>query len=260
MEILFKIFNEYGWWGILGMVICIVLFLITKYISKKFNKNITSGLEKVGENLTNQLAEQNKELTQTIVKSQDKLINYLINKDDEQTQNHNNMLNERMTLAEDINMALKDIMNIHNAQRAFILEFHNSYQNLSGVPFAKYSCNYEWFDKGLSPLGPKTIGLPFGSIAKVVYDVINSDTQQVIYTNISKLEEENPSLVSIFRDPKTTAIVYTGMYDKNNILIGLLVLEYHQEFNQDNLNLHQLNIQTAEVTSILNIRYKYVKN
>ena len=69
MEILFKIFNEYGWWGILGIVICIVLFLITKYISKKFNKNITSGLEKVGETLTNQLAEQNKELTQTIVKS-----------------------------------------------------------------------------------------------------------------------------------------------------------------------------------------------
>ena len=102
--------------------------------------------------------------------------------------------------------------------------------------------------------------MPFGSIAKVVYDVINSDTQQVIYTNISKLEEENPSLVSIFREPKTKAIVYTGMYDKNNILIGLLVLEYQQEFNPDNLNLHQLNIQTAEVTSILNIRYKYVKN
>jgi hypothetical protein len=87
------------------------------------------------------------------------------------------MLNERMTLAEDINQALKDIMNIHNAQRAFILEFHNSYQNLSGIPFAKYSCNYEWFDKGLTPLGHKAVGLPFGSIAKVVYDVVNSDTQ-----------------------------------------------------------------------------------
>ena len=259
MDILFDIFQQYGWWGMLGIFLCICLFLMSKYVSKKFNKNITSGLEKVGEKLTNQLSEQNKQLTTTIVNSQEKLINYLIKKDDEETKNHNNMLSERMTLAEDINMTLKDIMNIHNAQRAFILEFHNSYQNLSGVPFAKYSCNYEWFDKGLSPLGTKIIGLPFGSIAKVVYDVIKSDTQQVIYTDIHRLEEENPSLVSIFRDPKTKAIVYTGMYDKNNILIGLLVLEYQKEFDESKLNLPQLNIQTAEVTSILNIRYKYVK-
>lgn len=259
MEILFHIFEQYGWWGLLGIVLCILLFLLTKYINKKFSKNITTGFEKIGESLTTQLSEQNKQLTNTIVNSQEKLINYLITKEDNQAQNHNNMLNERMALAEDINMSLKDIMNIHNAQRAFILEFHNSYQNLSGVPFAKYSCNYEWFDKGLKPLGTKTIGLPFGSIAKVVYDVINSDTQQVIYTDIAKMEEENPALVSIFIDSKTKAIVYTGMYDKNNILIGLLVLEYLKDFDPNKLNLQQLNIQTAEITSILNIRYKYVK-
>ncbi len=240
MDIYFSIFQQYGWWGILGIALCIGLFIVAKYITKKFNKNITSGLEKVGETLTNQLAEQNKELTHTIVNSQEKLINYLINKDDEKAQNHNNMLNERMTLAEDINQALKDIMNIHHAQRVFILEFHNSYSNLSGIPFAKYSCNYEWFDKGLSPLGHKVVGLPFGSIAKVVSDVLNSETQQVIYTDIDKLEDDNPSLVQIFKDPKTEAIVYTGMYDKNNILIGLLVLEYHTKIN--NLNLSQLHI------------------
>ena len=260
MEIFFNIFQQYGWWGLLGILLCIGLYIASKYIAKKFNKNITSGLEKVGETLTTQLAEQNKELTHTIVNSQEKLINYLITKDDEQAQNHNNMLSERMTLAEDINMALKDIMNIHNAQRVFILEFHNSYQNLSGVPFAKYSCNYEWFDKGLSPLGTKIIGLPFGSIAKVVYDVVNSETQQVIYTDIQKMEEDNPSFASIFNDIKAKAIVFTGMYDKNNILIGLLVLEYHHEYDESKLNLNQLHIQTAEVTSILNIRYKYVKN
>jgi hypothetical protein len=73
------------------------------------------------------------------------------------------------------------------------------------------------------------------------------------------MEEENPALVSIFIDSKTKAIVYTGMYDKNNILIGLLVLEYLKDFDPNKLNLQQLNIQTAEITSILNIRYKYVK-
>lgn len=255
MEIFFNIFLQYGWWGIAGIVLCILLFLLVKYISKKFSKNISSGFDKIGEKLTDQLSKQNDQLTNTIVSSQEKLINYLINKDDEKTQNHNNMLNERMTLAEEINQSLKDIMNIHNAQRAFILEFHNSYQNLSGVPFAKYSCNYEWFDKGLSPLSHKIIGQPFSTISKVVYDLINSDTQQVIYKDIQKLVDDNPTLISIFKDPKTKAVVYTGMYDKNNVLIGLLVLEYQTPIT--NINLNQLHIQTAEITSILNIRYKY---
>jgi hypothetical protein len=47
------------------------------------------------------------------------------------------------------------------------------------------------------------------------------------------------------------------MYDKNNVLIGLLVLEYQTPIT--NINLNQLHIQTAEITSILNIRYKYTK-
>ena len=46
-----------------------ILFLITKYIIKKFNKNLSSGFDKVGEKLTDQLSKQNEQLTTTIVSS-----------------------------------------------------------------------------------------------------------------------------------------------------------------------------------------------
>ena len=135
MENIFKVFELYGWWGLLGLLLFVILFFGIKYIFKKMSNNITtnisSGLEKVGENLTTQLSEQNKQLTSTIIGQQEKLINYLINNESEREKNHSSMLNERMSLAQDINQALKDIMNIHHAQRAFILEFHNSYQNLN---------------------------------------------------------------------------------------------------------------------------------
>ena len=257
MEILFKIFSEYGWWGLFGIVLCMGLFMMSKYVSKKLTSNVRTGLEEVGLTLTNQLAEQNKELTATITRSQEKLINHLIGSEEKKNEQHANMLNDRMSLSEDINQSLKDIMNIHNSQRAFILEFHNSYQNLSGIPFAKYSCNFEWFDKGLNSLCNVCTGVAFSTISKIVSDLGKSTNQQVIYTDIKKLEEDCPSLMSLLKDDNTTALVYTGMYDRNNVLIGLLVLEYQNEINPKKINLHQLHVQAAELTSILNIRYKY---
>jgi hypothetical protein len=258
MDSIFEIFNEYGWWGILGILICCGLFVGAKYIANRLTSDMSTGLEKVGETLTNQLAEQNKQLTEVMIGQQEKLIDYLVNKEKDKENNHSNMLNERMILADDINMKLKDIMNIHNSQRAFILEFHNSYQNLSGVPFAKYSCNYEWFDKGLVPLGYRMIGLPFSSIAKIVMEVIKSPNQQIVYEDSKSLTDDNPTLET-YMDDNITTTIFTGLHDNNNILIGLLVLEYHTNINPKKINLRQLSIQGAELTSILNIRYKYTK-
>lgn len=259
MSIFFDIFEKYGWIGIIGLFVCMIIFILLRKFGNKLNTEISTGLEKIGTDLTNQMSKQNEQLISTIVTQQDKLVDYLINKENKDNENHNNMLEARMISASEINDQLKDIMNIHNAQRAFILEFHNTSQNFSGIPFAKYSCNYEWFDKGLIPLSNRCMGIAFSSIAKVVTDVIKSPTQQVIYNDMEKFEEENPVLMSIIKNDNTKSIVYTGMYNKNNLIMGLLVLEYQNEVKMDNINLHQLHIQTAELTSVLNIRYKYTK-
>ena len=271
MEILFDIIEKYGLWGACVLIGCMGIFLLFKWLSNKLSEDMTSGLEKVGEKLTDQMSQQNKkltnvlaeqqsQLTNTIVDQQNKLLDHLINKDSRDTVNHNKMLNKRIELAEEINNTLRDIMNIHNSQRAFIIEFHNSYENLSGVPFAKYSCTYEWFEKGLMPLANKIMGLPFAQMAKVVNDIINSDNQQKVYTDLDLMEHENPSLFALIKDDRTKAIVYDAMYDRHNQLIGCLVLEYQIPLKEGHLNLDQLKVQTAELTSILNIRYKYSKD
>ena len=259
MEIILEVFKNYGWFGIIGILCAMSLYICLKKYSKKISKDMETGLEKVGEKLTDQMSKQNDKLLDAIVAQQDKLVDHIIAKEHDDINNHNNMVEERMNLSDSVNMELKDIMQVHGAQRAFILEFHNSFSNLSGTPFAKYSCNFEWFDKGLMPISYKCMGLPFSSLAKIVQDIINSDTQQVIYDDMNKMYDENPSLMSLLQDPKITGFVYTGMYDKNNLLVGLLVLEYHTEFNPNKINLNQLNIQSAELTSVLNIRYKYSK-
>ena len=258
METLYKIFLEYGWWGILGIILCIVLFWGGQIMIKKINKNMTSGLETIGKDLTKEISEQNKELVNKIIANQDKLLDHILDQKHQDKKTHNIMLNEKMELSDQINEALKDIMNIHNAQRAFILSFHNSGENLSGTPFPKYSCEYEWFDKGLLPLQFKCKNLSISSLAHIVNKILKSDNQQIIY-HIDDLAQISPSLYALLKDDLTETIVYTAMYDKNNMLIGLLVLEYKNETVLEHVNLNQLHIQAAELISMLNLRYKYIE-
>ena len=258
MEVLFKIFLAYGWWGLLGIIVCIGLFFTGKFFLKRISSNVSTGLEQVGKTLTNEITKQNQTLVETMISQQDKLLDHLLNKEEQKQTNHNNMLEKRIELSEEISNAIKEIGLTHNSHRVFILEFHNSYQNLSGTPFAKYSCTYEWFEKGAEPILFKCKDLPFSSLSHVVNDIFKNKKQQVIYDDMKKFEECCPSLMMFFKDKETTCIVYTAMYDKNNTLVGLLVLEYQND-RYKTVNYDQLHIQAAELTSILNLRYKYLK-
>jgi len=279
MDIFFRIFENYGWIGITAILVCMISFILLRKYGNKIMGKMDTGLEKVGKELTEHLSEQNKELTtllsdhnkdlslalsnqnniliQTISQQQHTLINYFVEKDSLDKKKHNAMLTARMELSESVNMYLKLAIKDHHAQRAFVLEFHNSYQNLSGVPFAKYSCNYEWFDKNLSPISQKCQSLPFSTIAKIVQDILESETQQVIYTDMKLFDENNPTLFSLIGNTKIKTIVYSGMYDNNNILIGLLALEYYIDDYDKYLNLNKLRTQSSELTQTLNIRYQY---
>ena len=259
MDVLIDIADKYGIWGVVGLVFCMMMFLGIRWLSNKLNDDMMSGLEKIGDKLTDQMSKQNEQLVNIMVDQNDKLLNHLLDKESKEEISHNNMLHERINLTEDINITLRDIMHIHNAQRAFVVEFHNSFKNLSGTPFAKYTCTFEWFEKGLSPLTVKINGLPFSMMSKIVYDILREKDGMKIYENIPKMEAENPALFSALGDDRTKAVVYSSMFDRNNTLIGLLVLEYQIPLAEGHLNIDQLKIQTAELTSLLNIRYKYSK-
>ncbi len=56
---IFKIFLTYGWWGLLGIVVCILLFLAGRFLLKRISTNVSTGLEQVGKNLTTEITKQN---------------------------------------------------------------------------------------------------------------------------------------------------------------------------------------------------------
>lgn len=257
METMYNIYVNYGWQAVVGLVLAILLIYNGKLIVKKLSNSMTTGLEAVGKKLTTEMSNQNKELINVVIAQQDKMLDHIINNKHNEVVNHNNMLEKRIQLSDEISQSLREIGLTHNSQRAFILEFHNSYQNLSGTPFAKYSCTYEWFDKGIEPLQFKCKDMPFSSLGHVVSAIFKSGNQQVQYSNMDDFAKDAPGLNALLRDERTKQVVYTAMYDRNNTMIGLLVLEYQSE--PKSLNLNQLHIQAAELTSILNLRYKYLE-
>ena len=269
MDSLYNIFAEYGWAGINAVIICIVLFYGGRYAIKKLTNNMHTGLEDVGEKLTDKMAEQNDKLAdqlatqnetlvKTIVDQQGQLLGHLLDNRQHEQKNHNEMLGERMALTEEIKDGLKDIGHIHGAQRVFIVEFHNSNQNLSGTPFAKWSCTYEWCEKNVSSVQFTVKDLPFSGLSGAITKIYNSHEQQLIYEKLEDLLDDCPALRDLFTKYPCDSIICTAMYDRDNVLIGALILEFIGT-DMSKVNLNQLHIQAAELTSLINVRYKYLK-
>ena len=66
MEVLFGIIEKYGLWGVCTLIVYMGFVLLFKWLSNKLSENVASGLEKVGEKLTDQISLQNKDLTNAL--------------------------------------------------------------------------------------------------------------------------------------------------------------------------------------------------
>lgn len=261
MNTFVHIFESYGFPGLILFGIGVVLYYFIKYYGNQLTENMRSGLEKVGENLSDQMSKQNDLLTRTIIEQEDKLITYLINEKKNEQSRHSNMIHDKEDLAVDINNYLKVIKNVHQAQRTYILEFHNHNENLSGTPFVKFTCKYEWFDlsSGYEPLLGICKDMAFASIAQVFKDVRLSPDQCMTYTDMDNFGNNNPSLAYYIVKPSTKTLVFKGLYDKNNTFIAVLVIEYDHTIKEKDINLNKLSVQAAEITQLINLRYKYVE-
>lgn len=248
LSTLFEIIGKYGWWSLLIAAGMGLIYILVKLVANKITDGVKGGMEDVTNKLTdtvtsqlqemsssnfnqmemlsNNIAKQNTDLIKAISSQNERLLSYIMNKDTANAEIHDRQVEKRIEVAESIIEKLKDIMNKTHAVRAFIIEFHNSYKNLAGSPFAKYTCTFEWFDKGLEQIGTKIVGLPFSTMAKIVGDVKRTGKHQKLYTDMEQMENENPQLFSLLKDPRTDAVFYNTLYDDKNKMMGMLVIEW----------------------------------
>ena len=290
VESILKFVNEHGVWGLVMVFTVLAMILLFKWGTKKLSKDISGGMETLVKNvtnnmnnltksmtdhmiglnenmsenlttlsnlITNSMSKQNDALIASMTQQNKELVN-LIRQQSEvgqnQIKNHKIMLNERMKVTSKINDKVRNLMNLTNCDRVMILEFHNTNENLNGIPFAKYSCTHEYFRRGISQLANKCVNMQFYSISSVIMDMLNKETEQIYYEDIETIAEVNSTLYSLLVECKAKSILYTGIYDNKKCLIGLISLEYHERMDENLIDVEEIRTQADIISSMINLK------
>jgi hypothetical protein len=254
LETLYNIFQGYGIAGLLFVILAAILIIIGKHIVENMKGGINNGFESLTKNITRLLGEQNTQLIEAINTQNNKIIDYLINQNNEEKKLHDGNLSARMSVTLDINSMLKDILIKTNSSRVVIMEFHNSFQNLSGVPFAKYSCTFEQVDIGVRPIQDKWQAMPFSSISGVVEKMLKKpNTAYLEYINMDDFREDAPVIFALVDDLNVYKIMFIPLYNSNNVIIGGIAIEWHRD-PKISINYNELIINTAKISSLLNFK------
>ena len=259
LDNILEFFNNYGWPGIVAiMLILVIYWLITKK-DKSTKDTITTGFDKLATSISNQNEHLIDSITRSNEKTQVELFNLvkttLSERDSAIKSNHDKSLDRRFMISEEISNILWDTMNLYNCQRAIVIEFHNSKENLNGLSFLWYDVQYEKQQRDVTSISNKARNLQASNIVHII-NRVNSTPGNIVVLNsddIEKIYDESTVLYSQFKELNVEHIIYSGIYSSDNKLIGLIALEYQKNhpYHEDIINLLDIKERTAKISQLL---------
>lgn len=254
-----EFFNNYGWPGIVAIVLIIVIYWLITQKDKSTKDTITTSFDKLATSISNQNEHLIDSITRSNEKTQVELFNLvkttLSERDSAIKSNHDKSLDRRFMISEEISNILWDTMNLYNCQRAIVIEFHNSKENLNGLSFLWYDVQYEKQQRDVISISNKARNLQASNIVPII-NKINSTPGNIIVLNsddIEKIYDESTVLYSQFKELNVEHIIYSGIYSSDNKLIGLIALEYQKNhpYHEDIINLLDIKERTAKIAQLL---------
>lgn len=225
--------------GIFGLLVLAAVFILGIYLKRASNKS--------SEKTSSVLVEGFKSLSIDMSKHNDKLLDALLTQNQNNTraildvvnvalvnhrQQNKNIHDRNLKLRETASLKIKtkihDLLNRYNCDRSFILEFHNSKQNMTGLSFLWYDMTFEEIAKGVPTIQTYWKDQEASTLLPVVKDICDEDGFK-IYT-IEDLEElQHKSTVLYHRlriERQLQEAIMIALYGSNNEIIGILILEY----------------------------------
>lgn len=254
-----EFFNNYGWPGIVAIVLIIVIYWLITQKDKSTKDTITTGFDKLATSISNQNEHLIDSITRSNEKTQVELFNLvkttLSERDSAIKSNHDKSLDRRFMISEEIGNILWDTMNLYNCQRAIVIEFHNSKENLNGLSFLWYDVQYEKQQRDVISISNKARNLQASNIVPII-NKVNSTPGNIIILNsddIEKIYDESTVLYSQYKELNVEHIIYSGIYSSDNKLIGLIALEYQKNhpYHEDIINLLDIKERTAKIAQLL---------
>ena len=263
VEALIKMFETYGWSGMIAVVIILLVYYFITKKDKKTVDTINAGF--VG--LSTTMSQQNNTLITAITTSNENTQKQLFdlvtkaidNKAATDEQKHKESLAKRSEINETINDVLFDLLQETHAQRTFVVEFHNSKCNLDGLAFLWYDMQYERQQRGINPISTHLKSMQLSNIHPIIKRINAAENHLIKLTNddIENIYNESSVLYSQFKNTGTTTIIYSGIYNTNNELIGFIGIEYLDGYYYDDKFVNSFNVK--EKTAIIESLYNYSK-
>ena len=235
-----EVFVKYGWPGLICLIAGgVLLICINKWMKKGTKENI-SALNEGFTNLTNSISNQNSILVDAIVQQNRtntelmlSVIDTALKRHDKQCQrDYDKNLEIRKEVSIRIKTKMHDLLNRYNADRAFILEFHNSKQNMTGLSFLWFDMTFEEIAKGVHSIQSFWKDQEASQLLPVVNDVTDNDGFKIY--SIDELEQLQKSSTVLYHrlriERQLQEAIMVGLYGIDNTLIGLLILEYEYDF------------------------------
>ena len=262
------IFMKYGWPGIIAIIVIVAIYFIFNYINKQQAKQTTTtindGFKTLATEMSRTVSEQNKLLLNAFINQSDsntKMIKDIMtdvvnNKSRIDSEEHIKSNNVRLTVSEHISSKIFDMLKTYNCDRAFILEFHNSKQNFSGLSFIWYDMTYEKFAKGLHTISSSFKDQEISSLIPIIND-INNGCGIMHYTldELEELQDRSPVLYDRLRQERhVQECIMLGLYSNDNTMIGMIVLEYERTFLPIEVyHVKDLLSEAATISSLLDL-------
>lgn len=238
------VYATYGWTGLIVIIALTVGYFGIKKLFEKSKESTSSAIDKSFVKMTESLSE-------TLEKQNDKILGAFIAQSERNTEtmrdvmmsalsahaktesiNHVNSINRRLNISKYVQQKVNNLFYAFNCDRAFILEFHNSKQNLTGLSFVWYDMVYEAVAKGFYTLQNTYKDQEATQLIPIINDV-NEGNGYVHYTidELNALEKESTALYNRLRvERQLQEAIILGLYAQDNSIIGLLVLEYEDGF------------------------------
>lgn len=261
-EFFTKMIEEFGGLGLGILVLGGLLYFLVTRSDKKTEKSITD----LSENISTTLANQNKDLLSTLTSSNNQMQTNLISliektmnlRDRNTTKIHNASMNHRMDISDKMQKMLFEMMNFYHARRCGVMEFHNSTRNLNNLSFLWYDLSYENMQRNVTPISEQVKNLQLSILSPVMTDIINNDGI-VVYrsSEIKALEQRSPVLYDHLKNKVNASnMIYAGLYGSDNILIGVVFLEYNDFFKypEDIIDLHDIKERASGISQLLEFK------
>lgn len=132
---------------------------------------------------------------------------------------------------------LEKIKEFYNADRVWVLEFHNGNHLYSGQSLQKFSVTYEAVGPGIAREGIVTQNIPTSLFSAFFRKLSESNFFEIKNTNDNK-----SSMQSFFESRGTKSFVSVGIRNIENVLIGALCVESIKA---------QLNINESSISRLM---------